>query len=165
MLISREDANKRLNSPTNLMNRMRSFRSDSRDKALSLFTNPKKEANTPPAWNPFPENSNSEGEVKVPDAIISGLNIDSIIDDADTRIKLQTIHDTALDTLVLAVQTLKDRLPEIAASKLPDVAAKIGKVVDNIRTEKNKSQGVKQVHLHLYTPEQKKMSDYESVDV
>ena len=77
-------------------------------------------------------------------------------------------HDNALSVLTDAVSELKLRLGEVKADKLPSVITATSKVVESIRRERNeaaKSGKDREVHYHFYVPQQKKLENFEVIDV
>lgn len=96
------------------------------------------------------------------------VKLDDLLDDGNTKIKLSLAHDTALQTLTESVQMLRSKLDDIKADKLPSVITATSKVVESIRRERveiNKGTKGKEVHYHFYTPEQKRLTDYEIIEV
>lgn len=94
--------------------------------------------------------------------------IDDLLDNSDGKIKLATVYNGALALMKDTIQELQVRVPELKADKLPAILAAASKVVTDIRRERieaNKSKGDREVHYHFYTPERKKLSDYEVIDV
>lgn len=187
MLINESDAATRLNSPLNLMNRLRreSVSSNKAKQSMSLFTGDRTESITKDNnfgrsqlhdFNPFPAPPQlTQSEVITPDAILESVataaptpgQIDSLIDGLDIKLKQELIHRAAMQALESAVNSLNVRLPEIKhPEKLADVAGKMSKIVSDIRNDRKETGGKnKTVHLHFYTPEQKKVADYNSIDV
>lgn len=172
MLINNNEAEKRLNSPLNLMNRLRRESPSSRSarNAMSLFTKKDDSSNS---FNPF---SRSETSISVPETKVitpevvnenGSPKLDDILDNAEDKVKMKLIHDNALDVLSASITQIKTRIPEInKAEKLADVATKMSKIVNDIRAERKGDDGkTKQVHLHFYTPERKKLDEFESVEV
>lgn len=180
MIISNEAANERLNNPMNLFNRVTSNQPNSAKRAMSLFVRPSEPVLQPvqsqteilppkPFTNPFKP---KEVEVIVKEEAaedVDPVSLSDIVDSSDQKIKLELAHDEALATLVSAVQNLKSRIvSEENPSKLAAIAAQMGKVVDQIRNTKAnaaKANEAKSTHYHFYTPEQKKLSDYQVIDV
>ena len=181
MLISNDEAAKRLNSPMNLFNQMRtSSFSQQKSRAMNLFGVGKKKdgpfdngtMTTAPDIQEGAAVVGSQSkaeEVIIPSLVLDkedSVNIDSILDNAESKIKLETVHNIALDAMVSSIQRLKDTLVEVSKpEKLADIAVKMGKVVNDIRTEKNRAGNDRPVHLHFYTPEQRKISEYQEVTV
>lgn len=192
MIISDKTALERLTSPNNLLNRL--SKSESRGKAMSLFgigrSDRKQEIAevtvpvSPPRsfLNPFsnkPEakpdevitKPSTELATRLTEAIApaTGVSIDQIVDNADSKIKLELVHDNALDVMKLTIDQIKNNLPNLDnPAKLADVAAKMGKIVDSIRTNKINEAKVnenRQVHYHFYTPEQTKIEEFQVIDV
>lgn len=188
MIIKDSDAEKRLNSPMNLINKLTS--SGSRKAAMSLFgmdrntqriEKKKKEELLPKiektqeqlqeeirvSFNPF--------EKKIEELVISQaipttppIVLDQIIENNDSQIKLGLAHDKALDLLNKSVELLAMKLDGVKADKLPATITAASKVVESIRRERNelnKNTKDREVHYHFYTPEQKRISEYEVIEV
>lgn len=185
MLVSDKDALERLNSPSNLMNRLKSI-TGNRSKAMNLFgigrTETAKTNETKPAGftNPFQANpeqntslvphTNPSHNPANTDAAESESEpkVDDLVGNADVQIQLAHAHDKSLATLVSAVDMLKLKLDDIKPDKLPAVITATSKVVDQIqrqRIDASKSREDRQVHFHFYTPTQKKMEDYQVIEV
>lgn len=196
MIVPEKDALARLNSPLNLINRLSNI-STCKD-GMSLFGIDKSNGNgnaqtsrplltpdipKPEPFNPFakPASSNPSTALAVSNSKTSTassqlpadntpptVNLDSLLDNADSKIKLAHAHDKALDTLVSAVDLMKLKLDDIKPDKLPSVIAATSKVVDQIqrqRIDMNKNKTGREVHYHFYTPNQKTIDDYEVIDV
>lgn len=201
MIVSEKDAINRLESPGNLINRLRG--GTSRRDAMGLFgvasqhdikpmngngsigqiavSSNSAKLEIPAFVNPFDKNTSSIKTALVPtmanlakqmelptktEPAIPGL--DNLLDNADSRIKLSLAHDRALDTLVDAVGMMKLKLDDIKPDKLPAVITATSKVVDQIqrqRIESNKNRDGREVHFHFYTPERKKVEDYQVIEV
>lgn len=111
------------------------------------------------------ELSSSSGDL---DHTQQSPTIDDLLDNSDGKIKLATVYNGALALMKDTIQELQVRVPELKADKLPAILAAASKVVTDIRRERieaNKSKGDREVHYHFYTPERKKLSDYEVIDV
>ena len=96
------------------------------------------------------------------------IRTDDLIEDPDNKIKLATAHNNALDLLNSAVIQLKTDLTNVDSTKLPGVITAASKVVESIRKERlevHKTGRDKEVHHHFYMPEQKKIEQYEVIDV
>ena len=176
MIVNEADAIKRLNSPMNLMNRLRQTdnKDSKKNNAMQLFgvgrAAPKVEVKT---FNPFetaiPEASHttSQAPVKVSNPM-EQTKLDNILDNHESQIKLGLAHDRALDLLNRSVEALSAKLDEVSAAKLPSVISAASKTVESIRRERLESSKLgkdQEVHFHFYTPEQHKVSDYEIIDV
>lgn len=142
-----------------------------------------------PTFNPFPKQTESTAltpHTKIqsviltdhsvanqtlsesPDSKPQQPSINDLVGNADTQVKLGLAHDKALDTLVSAVDLMKMKLDDIKPDKLPSVIAATSKVVDQIqrqRIDSVRNKDKQEVHYHFYTPTQKKMEDYEVIDV
>lgn len=186
MIISDKDALARVNSPTNLINRKKN------NSAMNIFglnTPSAASANhsaSLPFYNPFtapspistapsPDDANGNkggasktDDIKNDDNKADDVTIDKLVDNNDAQIKLTLAHDKALELLNNSVAMLASKLDSVTASKLPSVISAAGKVVESIRKERSeaaKSDKVQDVHYHFYTPVQKKISDYEVLEV
>ena len=196
MIVSNKDALDRLESPMNLINRLNS--GVRRRDAMGLFgigngngkpaipTTSLVEGNRESdkleipevSFNPFqkstalvPQTSNPPVPSKPtlpPSSGAEAPNLDNLLGNADSQIKLSLAHDKALGVLDQALDELKIKVSEIKPDKLPGVIAATSKVVDQIqrqRIDANKARGNREVHFHFYTPERKKVEDYEVVEV
>jgi hypothetical protein len=166
MLLNDKEAVARLNSPKNLMNRFDKIRSAPRKQAMSLFipATPKKEPTMPQrGMQPLTPSSVEESGDKP-----SEPNLDNLLDDSDSKIKLGLAHDSALRLLNKSVTMLESNLDNVKPDRLPSVIAAAGKVVESIRKERSeqaKNTNGKDVHYHFYTPELRKVSEYNIIDV
>jgi len=155
MIISDKEAEKRLNSPLNLINKLKSTR---RDSAMSLFGIGKNNGENKKEFiSPF--KNKKEEEI----AIQPKATLDNILENSESQIKLGLAHDKALDLLTRSVDTLSSKLDEVKADKLPAVVGAASKVVESIRRERNeanKNNKDGDVHYHFYTPKQNEISDY-----
>ncbi len=184
MLVNDSAAISRLNSPLNLINRLSAAKDNSpRKKAMSLFVAPRiekpseadKEAATAASFNPFEKTSESlvpaerkTGHKQDSQIDQSFPTINQLIDNNDAQIKLATAHDSALEVLTSAVELMKLKLDDVKAEKLPAVITATSKVVESIRRERNeaaRSGKGKEVHYHFYTPQQKKIEQYDVIEV
>ena len=190
MIINDTDALKRLNSPVNLINKMRSLSPSPRKSAMSLFglksenglvkldkpqASPDKIEEVKITFNPFQTQSS---QPQSPSAIISQPSstptqtkqpaLADILENHESQIKLGLAHDNALELLNRSVDMLAAKLDDIRADKLPTVVSAASKVVEGIRKERSeaaKNQKDREVHYHFYTPQQRQVSDYEVIDV
>jgi hypothetical protein len=150
MLINNDSAQKRLDNPMNLINRLRDISAPSRSsagqKAMSLFV--------PPA----PLDASLEKEK---------ITLDAILSNSDTQIKLGLAHDNAVKLLNDSLGLLSAKLDDVKADKLPATIMAASKVVESIRKERIEASRDRdrEVHYHFYTPQQKKMEEFEVIDV
>ncbi len=191
MLVNDKDALRRLNSPSNLINRLRDSSNNSRKSAMSLFIKPleKKEMLSVPnngksaivgephptentqSFNPFltkPVSPSSSSALTLPEPVHEETTLDTILENNEAQIKLGLAHDKALELLGNSVKLLSAKLDNIKADRLPQVVTAASKVVESIRRERNeqsKNNKDRGVHFHFYTPVQKKVSEYEVIDV
>jgi hypothetical protein len=177
MLISNEKANEKLNNPNNLMNKLREGNNNSngnKNNSMSLFgigIRPSIQSSVPstsPIIPPIPrppintiQPKREENESQIP-------STEELLPESSAQIKLGLAHDAALGLLSDSVATLKTKLDSVKADKLPSVITAASKVVESIRRERielNKKNNGNEVHFHFYTPEQKKLDDFEVIDV
>lgn len=174
MLISSKAAESRLNSPGNLINRLREGRNGN---SLSIFGvgKRKEEVKAPQGKIELPKfetkiHEEVHTKVHIPEILPPEKKVPPTIDDLvktpENDIKLEAIHSNAMETLSAAMIEIKSRIPEVSKVKdLADIAAKMSKIVTDIRAEKNKDNDQdQQVHLHFYTPERKKLSDFQTIE-
>jgi len=167
MLINSSKAQERLESSGNLINKLRAGlnKSESRSKAMSLFTGGNTKPEQEVKFNIPVFNEPAKQEVLVPqilEASENNPNIDQLLNNADDKIKLETVARDALGCLHSAISQLKQDIPNIKSEKLADVAAKMSRVVSDIRERKDKTED-KPVHLHFYAPQRRELSDYKEV--
>jgi hypothetical protein len=165
MIIDEISAIKRLESPLNLINRLRQATNHKND-AMELFTGPIQKNKI---TNPF------ERKVQEPLAAPAAefpereeTTLDTILKDSDSQIKLGLAHDKSLTLLSKAVDLLSAKLDDVSASKLPAAITAASKVVESIRKERFEASRInkdREVHYHFYTPERKKLADFEVIEV
>ena len=192
MLVNDSNALKRLNSPGNLINRLNeaSKNNNRKNNAMSLFipsTSQKKEnienleitnkkienleIKKAEFFNPFSSPPFSQPQAKIQNqeqAETELPKLGDILENHESQIKLGLAHDKALDLLTHSVELLSAKLDDVKADKLPSVISAASKTVESIRKERSeasKNNKDREVHYHFYTPEQKKISDYEVIDV
>lgn len=170
MIINDKEALNRLHSPMNLLNQLNSLKSNNRKNAMSLFvgaaTPIKQEVKL--TFNPFSESKVEEYKEPVPSTHHEITpTLDNLIENSTEQVRLSLAHDAALGVLNSAVALLQTKLDDVKADKLPSVITATSKVVESIRRERLESSKTKdrEVHYHFYTPEQKKISDYEVIDI
>jgi len=179
MLVSDKEALERLGSPLNLMNRLSSARN--KTNSMSVFGigsshNTKIVRESTPAFNPFKRQVSLENTAPIPAPSSSSIpspepkqpNLDDLVNNADSQVKLGLAHDEALGVLVDAVKMVKLKLDDIKPEKLSSIISATSKVVDQIqrqRIDANKGRDSREVHFHFYTPTQKTMEDYNVIDV
>ena len=161
----------RLNNPNNLMNRLRNGLTApvKKTQAMDLFIKREDSSSVNNSVNPA-----SIPSVQIPATIPlpeeSSSFVDDHIDDADAKIKLGAAHNDALDLLSASIASLKGKVTagEVHAKSLPAVIASASRVVSDIRKERlerEKNNKTENVHYHFYTPTQKKIEEYEIIDV
>ncbi len=185
MIINDKEAAARLSSPMNLINQLNSQKQNGngRKNAMDLFCRSKEQTQTVgvdkkdirveqvvtetkaiaviPSFNPFQTPPAAVAESPTP-------LLDEILTDSDSQIKLGLAHDKALDLLTRSVDALASKLDDVKADRLPSTILAASKVVDAIRRERSessKSNRDREVHYHFYTPQQKKLADFEVIEV
>ena len=165
MIISDEEVSRRLNSPMNLMNRLKGeVKNSSRRSAMELFTKRKQLENIDKTVSIQP--SVAIPEIAIPSETTTTL--DAIIQNHESQIKLGLAHDKAIDLLNNSVNLLATKLDDVKASSLPQVIKTASEVIDRIRrerTEAHKTDREREVHYHFYTPQQRKIEEYEVIEV
>jgi len=161
MIVNDKDAAARLNSPLNLINKLRDSK---KNNAMSLFIPTKKKETLPeiPSFNPFSPQASPETSTEEP------TKLNDILENHESQIKLGLAHDKALDLLNRSVEMLSAKLDDVSAAKLPSVISAASKTVESIRKERSeasKNNKDREVHYHFYTPSQKSVSEYEVIDV
>lgn len=187
MIISSKDAAARLNSPNNLFNRLRRSNGQS-GGAMNIFTgNGHKKADSPPATTPTitppavpapaiiePAKQFNPFEKKAASLVVQQVtpteepSLDNLLEDSQANIKLALAHNSAVDLLANSISMLSTKLDGVRADKLPSVIAAASKTIESIRHERSeasKNSKGRDVHYHFYTPVQKKMEDYEVIEV
>lgn len=115
--------------------------------------------------NPFASRSDS---LSIPETQTNEVSLDDILEDSETNIKLAHAHNNAVALLHDSINALSLKLDNVKADKLPSVIAAASKTIESIRKERNenaKTNKGKDVHYHFYTPVQKKLTDYEVIEV
>lgn len=163
MLVNDSEVNKRLNNPLNLINRKieRTVKSP-----MSLFIRPTEGVPAQVPARITPEEKPTEKPAE--NNSITAPSASDLVTDVDDKVKLALAHDRSIDLLNSAVEKLHGKIDEISAAKLPSVIAAASKTIEFIRKErleKEKNNKNSDVHFHFYCPEQKKLSDYEVIEV
>jgi hypothetical protein len=180
MIVKDNDAIKRLNSPMNLINRLKNV-TGSRNNAMQLFGigrfTDKKASEDEPAkleakletlseevtvtFNPFNKKEESQTSL-LPQLRSSSLNLpqetpasdiklDNILDNTESKIRLGLAHDNALDLLNRSVEMLSAKLDDVRADRLPTVIAAASKTVESIRKERlEASKNEKDQEVHFH---------------
>lgn len=151
MIIPNDKAVERLDSPLNLINRLRKH--ETGVDPLDIFKTP--------AVGPDTE---SDEDSKVDSAI----SIDKLIKDADSQIQLASAHDKAVRLMNTVISEMELRVNEVKPEKLPAILTAASKLVTDLRREQLESAKLKNgrdVHLHFYTPVQKTIEQYDVIEV
>lgn len=96
--------------------------------------------------------------------------IDNLINNADSTIELASAHNKAITLMGKAMGKLEKKLDEdvVPAKMLPSIISGLGKVVTDIRKEQNDRNNRDKNEttiIHFYCPEQRKVNEYEVIDV
>src|ERR1039458_144268 len=141
MIINDSDAVKRLSSPNNLMNKLKTI-NGSRKSAMSLFgvgrqtvtiavSKPHNEE-LEISFNPFQTKEPLSPLVPTTTAtqVPQAIKLDNLLENHESQIKLGLAHDHALDLLNKSVDMLASKLDDIKADKLPAVITAASKTVE-----------------------------------
>ena len=140
MILTEEEVNIRLESPGNLINRMRAISNNS--NAMSLFG--------------VSKTSQSESRILPP-------SVEQLIDNAEGKIKLGVVQNSALEVLNQSLNELKLRLPEV--DKVKDFST-IAKDMNAIITQVNESSRINNTEANqviIYKPIINVESNYEVI--
>lgn len=182
MIISDTEAVARLNSPLNLINKMKSSSNvNGRASAMGLFGLNKNGNGSvvieKKIANPFEVTSKLETVSDKPDISTELIksetqsnnpSVSDLITNSDRQVKLNLAHDQALNLLNDSVAALATKLDDVKADKLPSVISAASKVVESIRRERSeaaKNGSEREVHYHFYTPVQKPIEAYDVIEV
>lgn len=147
MILSDTEITTRLESPLNLLNRLRSLTHGSGKQILPF---------SPPS-----RNSNSN--------IIPSLppTVDDIMEDAQGKIKLSLAHDQALSILSQSMAQLQERLPEVEkAEKLAAIAGDMNRIVNNINDARRSRNGIdNRVQIVVYAPQIVAEHEFDVIEV
>lgn len=169
MLVNDNEALERINSKDNLLNRLKSVTTNNAaaKKGLDIFTNRNSNDNFKPKRDDKDYSAANAGELPATNAPLVP-SIDHLIDKPENQIKLAAAHNAALDVMNQAMSHLSEKMDDIRAANLPSVITAASKVVESIRKERAANQanrGNNSVNFHFYTPEQRRMSDYQVIEV
>lgn len=178
MLINDKEADKRLGSSQNLINKIKSV-SPGKSKAMQLFG-----IGRQTITSPFSSPSSSYIEKKadliqpVPPAATSTFTkqvtaeeseqspLDDFVKNADDKIKMELIRSAATDALLTSVKQLAIQLPAMESpDKLANVASKMSRIINELESKDNRNKDGETVHYHFYMPEQRKIEQYEVIEV
>ena len=134
-----------------------------KSNAMDLFIRPKVDEPkpfVPAATQPKPT------DTTVPQD--KAATLDTIIQDPQSQIALGLAHNNSISLLNRSIDLLSEKLDDVLPSRLPSVIAVTAKVVESIRKERaeaSKSNRDREVHYHFYTPQQRKLEEFEVIDV
>ena len=163
MILSDDEVLKRLSSPSNLMNKLKNLSPKPKSNAMDLFIRPKidePKPSVPAATQPKPT------DTTVPQDKTATL--DTIIQNPQSQIELGLAHNKSISLLNRSIDLLSEKLDDVLPSRLPSVISATAKVVESIRKERaeaSKSNRDREVHYHFYTPQQRKLEEFEVIDV
>ena len=169
VIISDEEVEKRLNSPMNLMNRLKSsVKFGSRNNAMDLFTK-RHQISEPQVSIPTESITIVDHSAALETTIESSTTtLDKIIQNSESQIKLGLAYENSIDILNRSIAMMATKLDDVSANRLPSVIKTASDVVNSIRQERNdsrKGEKDREVHYHFYTPQQKKVEDYTVIEV
>lgn len=135
MILSDDEIKERIESPLNLLNRLKS--------TLNRTIAP----HTPVSIPSLPPPSSSE-----------------IIDDLEEKISKSTVRSKAVGILTAAMDELKVRIPEVQKpEKLAQIAAEMAKVVSHQDNRNQGDKALSQIIV--YAPQVQNIDNYEIIDV
>lgn len=128
MLMNKDEMDKRLSSPDNLLNRLRSV--GVKDVVVNKVVDIHNSKGTIDIFTgPSPS---SEGD----DNIFTPPSIDDLIEDADNKIEVGEAHNGALRVRNKAIRMLEDLLPlEQSSTKVSRIASEMSRIASEIRGE------------------------------
>jgi len=172
MLIDSDEVQKRLNNPLNLMNRMRAGLTAPKRTAMDLFV--KKNPEGSGSSESVQSNPASLPAVVIPASVAATdgtqVSSDDLIDDFDAKVKLAAIEINALDLLNNSITNLADKVNKdnVKTSSIPAIISSASRVITDIRKERlerEKNNKNENVHYHFYCPTQRKIEDYDVIEV
>lgn len=143
MILNDDEIAQRIESPINLLNKLRKITQNNRG-SIQPF-------NTPV----------SSHEVNIPTLPPKSQDI---IDDLESKIINATARSKATNILVKAMSELEQRLPEVQKPEtLANIAQQMSKVISN--QDANKPQNNQMSQIIVYAPQVQKLEDYEVIDI
>ena len=142
MLLSDDEVEERMESPFNLINRLR----DSLDKAT----------------NPFIIPTSTQTPAQIPSLPPSSTDL---IDDLDAKISNSAARMKASNIMLLAMDELKDRISTVSdPTKLSHIAERMSVIVSRVepRVTSSESHGSQ---IIIYAPRIQSIDNYEIIDV
>lgn len=150
MLLTEEEVNLRLESPLNLLNRLK------RSRSVDL---------------PFSKTSNSANPRNIGGDISIQLgtklpSAEELIDNIEDRLRLGRIQGKALEVMGDSIEQLKYRLPEVSKpEKLATIAADMNKILIGIAdSKKNNTVNDNRVQIMIYRPDTRSEAEYEVIE-
>lgn len=170
-----DDIQSRIESPDNLCNRMQRHRLGSQGryegskdipieikKVVALLENEEETKQTTIAK----EFGIGQGTVsKISSGIASGFTPDPLLVDVMAKVgkKKKDVADRAIDALLESLQITSHLLPEVRKAKeASSIAKDLSAIVKDMSGD---SEVQKNVVLHLFAPDMKKVGDYETIEV
>lgn len=169
MLLSSLDADSRLTSPDNLINRLRGISSSYSQQNKVIDVTPISSVNDEESN----ENELNENELAVVESVLEseGLvehssrktpKLDDLVPDALDKIKINLAQATALDVIQTSLDDLRMRMGEIdKPEKLARIATDASKVINNLRPKEES--GPTRGSVIIYKPIVANIADYRTV--
>lgn len=147
MILSDTEITTRLESPLNLLNRLRAITNSNSGKHNLPFC--------PPAAN------HKTNIIGFPPTV------DEIVEDSQGKIKLSLAHNQALEILSQSMTQLQERLPEVEkAEKLAAIANDMNRIVNNINDARRARAGDdRRVQIVVYAPQIVAEHEFEVIEV
>jgi len=139
MLLSTEEANLRLESPENLINRLR--------RKISI-----------PDARILPPEDKSETRM-----VVLPPSVDDLVDNLDSKLKLSSMQEKAVDIINDSMTLLKERMSEVPTKSLSHVAADMSKIISNIREQRGMQ--TNNIQVMIYAPEVRSEREFEVIDI
>lgn len=143
MILSDDEIRERIESPLNLLNRLKT----SLNRTIAPGFAGQIAPHTPVSIPSLPAPSSSD-----------------IIEDLEDKISKSTVRSKAVGIMTAAMDELRARIPEVQKpEKLAAIAAEMAKVVSH---QDNRNQGDKQLsQIIVYAPQVQNIDNYEVIDV
>lgn len=147
MILDDKSVDKRLESPNNLMNRLKVIK----DKKSPL---------------PFSRTKDAE-IVSVPSDKQKALaipGIEDLIDNFESKVQFGKAHASALDLLVDSLHSLKCRLGDVKKpEQLTNIASSMTKILGQIKEHQKGKDGGDLVQINIYAPQYREITEYETI--
>lgn len=158
MILDDKAADSRLNSPDNLMNRLKAIKEKaSPSVVLPPASQEKKEA------LPFKKSSRSSP------ALIPAIppTAEDLIDNLEAKILYGQAHEQALNLLVNSLGRLNERIEEVEKpEKLSSLAIDMSKILSSIKeAQSDHNRDGNKVQINIYAPQFREVHEYETIQL